>query len=89
MACQRMGRQGESHSERRGVIWSAERSQMGKERGRHRYGFQRLRKVGERERFEGKRIAAALGSRISVRVEIGRNSRRAEGVKRDTETQMK
>ena len=48
MACQRVGRKGESQREKRSNLQRRDGAEMGKERGRHRYGY--LKDSGRLER---------------------------------------
>ena len=48
MACQRVGRKGESQREKGSNLERREGAEMGEERGRHRYGF--LKDSGRLER---------------------------------------
>ena len=48
MACQRVGRKGESQREKGNNLERREGAEMGEERGRHRYGF--LKDSGRLER---------------------------------------
>lgn len=56
---------------------------MGKEGGRHRYGFLKDSGRLEREHFEGERIAAARPGQDTVREEIGQEQQEStEGEKK-------
>ena len=87
MGCQRVGRKGESQREKGNNLERREGAEMGEERGRHRYGFLKgSGRFGERDHFEGERIAAAW-DRTRVREEIGQGQQESRG--REKETQMK
>ena len=78
----------ESYSERRGVIWSAEREpKWGKKEVDIGMDFSKTQE-GWREHFEGEGIAAAW-DRTRVREEIGQEQQESRGRERDTETQIK
>ena len=83
MACQRVGRKEKSQREKRNNLERREGAEMGEERGRLRYGV--LKDSGRlgRERFKGKRIAAAW-DRTRVREEIGQEQQESRGGEKET-----
>ena len=88
MACQRVGRKGESQREKGSNLERREGAEMGEERGRHRYGFLKGSGRFGKRAFRGGTNCSSLRQdtcEAGNRTEIAGDQR---GRERDTETQM-